>query len=273
MAKALIVAHYHNFGLVRDDTLDLLEVLSSYFEKIIFVSTNLLDSEKIKFPKRIEIIVRDNIGYDFYSYRCGLLHLQGVPNLWQNLQKISFMNTSFVCFDKELLFKNFFQAIENKKYQAIALVKTRIIKTHLQSYLFAIDVKVFKQKAVLDWWKNMIPINDRAQVIEQLEIGFSQFLLEHHIPLKGLYRRKWQTLLINGIKAGPLKLLKVLKIRHYKKIRNVTFSDYQQIYEHFGIVKIELLKKNTFGQDIRLFQSSLGSCPLKSKLLSQALAN
>lgn len=254
-------------------SIDLIKTLNSHFEKIIFVSTNLIESEKAKFPKNIEIFVRENIGYDFYSYRQGLFYLQEDHLLWNKLEKICFMNTSFSSFHSEQLLKNFFQQIENKKYQTISLVKTKIIKTHLQSFLFVLDSKVFKHRTVLDWWENMTPISDRAQVIIQLEIGFSQLLRKQRISLKGVYQRKWQTRFINGLKAAPLKLLKILKIRHYQKIRNVTFADYLQIYEQFGIVKIELLQKNTFGQDISSFIHLLESCPLKSKVLSEALAN
>jgi Rhamnan synthesis protein F len=271
--KALIIAHYHRHGLVRDDTLDLIKTLNSYFEKIIFVSTNLLENEKIKFPESVEIIVRENLGYDFYSYRNGLLRLQEDDLLWNELQKICLMNTSFCCFNSELLFKNFFQTIENKNYQAISLVKTNIIKKHLQSFLFVLDKSVFQRQAVLAWWQNMIPISDRARVILELEIGFSQFLVQQKIPLKGLYHRKWSTQCVNALKAGPLKLLKILKIRHYKKIRNVTFADYLHIYEKYGIVKIELLQKNTFEQDTSVFINALKASPIKNKVLIQALEN
>ena len=54
MTKALIIAHYHRLGIVREDTIDLIKTLNSHFEKIIFVSTNLIESEKAKFPKNIE---------------------------------------------------------------------------------------------------------------------------------------------------------------------------------------------------------------------------
>lgn len=273
MIKALIIAHYHVKGLVRDDTLELLQQLDKQFQKIIFVSTNLQESEKAKLPKSVDIFVRENIGYDFYSYRLGLLTLKENIGLWKNLEFVVIMNTSFVCFNTSKLIEHYFETLDQNHFEAIGLIKSKLIKPHLQSYLFSLSPKVLHNLRFCDWWESMTPISDRAEVIMQLEIGFSQMLRQENISLKGIYERPLFTKVISALQAGPFKLLKILKIRSYKKIRNIMFADFYEIYEQFGIVKIELLQKNTFDQDISGFVEHLNSSPKEKHLYQQALNN
>jgi rhamnosyltransferase len=273
MAKALVIAHYHSNGLVRDDTLELLQQLEASFQKIIFVSTHLLESEKSKLPKRVEVFVRENIGYDFYSYRLGILTLKEDANLWNLLEYVTVMNTSFVCFDVSKFIDQYIKGLDQRYFEVIGLIKTRLIKTHIQSFLFTLSPKALYNPRFLNWWESMLPINDRAEVIMQLEIGFSVMLAQEKIALKGMYAKPLSTQVIDALKAGPYKLLKILKIRPYKKIRNITFANFYEIYEQFGIVKIELLKKNTFNQDIGGFVEHLNSSPKEKLLYQQALDN
>ena len=67
----LIFAHYHSDGLIRTDLQDFLKKNKKIFREVVFISTNLKKSEKIKISKKIKIINRKNIGYDFYSYKVG----------------------------------------------------------------------------------------------------------------------------------------------------------------------------------------------------------
>jgi rhamnosyltransferase len=72
---ALIIAHYHREGKIRTDTVDAIKLFSGVFDRVILVSTNLQDAEKAKIHQDCEVIVRENVGYDFYSYRQGLLKI------------------------------------------------------------------------------------------------------------------------------------------------------------------------------------------------------
>lgn len=72
---SLIVAHFHRHGRLRSDTAVLLRVAQSYFRRILFVSTHLDPAALRAFPNGIEIYTRPNVGYDFCSYRLGLLRV------------------------------------------------------------------------------------------------------------------------------------------------------------------------------------------------------
>ena len=78
--KYLIFAHYHSIGLIRKDIINFLNESKKYFSKIIFVSTKVNKKELNKISKKIKIIKRKNVGYDFYSYKTGWKYLSKVLN-------------------------------------------------------------------------------------------------------------------------------------------------------------------------------------------------
>ena len=97
----LIFAHFHSSGLIRNDILKFLIEGNSFFKKIIFVSTNLKISERKKFPKSVKIIIRKNIGYDFYSYKWGFeYYLKELRNNFNN-ENLFFLNSSVLFVEKE----------------------------------------------------------------------------------------------------------------------------------------------------------------------------
>ena len=74
--KYLLIAHFHQNGLIRSDLVNLIKLFNKSFNQIIFVSTNLKNSEKKKIDKFAKIITRPNYGYDFYSWKVGLNYLK-----------------------------------------------------------------------------------------------------------------------------------------------------------------------------------------------------
>ena len=101
--KALIIAHYHERGILRNDTIKFINSAKKSFKKIILVSTNLKKKELYKIDKTIKIIIRPNIGYDFYSYRVGIIYL--LKNELNIFKKIYLMNTSFLCLNIKIFLK------------------------------------------------------------------------------------------------------------------------------------------------------------------------
>ena len=63
--KYLIFAHYHSGGFIRKDIINFLKESNKYFNKIIFVSTKVNQKELKKISRKIKVIKRKNIGYDF----------------------------------------------------------------------------------------------------------------------------------------------------------------------------------------------------------------
>ena len=68
---AVVVAHYHPRGLIRGDLTGLMSALQSLPASLLLVSTHLSAEQRDRVPPGTRVILRDNHGYDFYSYKVG----------------------------------------------------------------------------------------------------------------------------------------------------------------------------------------------------------
>lgn len=237
--KALIIAHYHERGILRNDTIKFINSAKKSFKKIILVSTNLKKKELCKIDKTIKIIIRQNIGYDFYSYREGIIYL--LKNELNIFKKIYLMNTSFLCLNIKIFLKRILSAsINNKVF--VGITKSYEIHEHIQSYLLIIDKKLFLNSGFLDWFKKMKPINKRQAVIEKYELGLSKLILDSNFSISSLFKKN----LIIYWKYKFNFFGKVFYIKRKRDKKNPMHFYYKEIYNDFGIIKIELLKKNPF---------------------------
>ena len=92
--KYLIFAHYHSKGNIRKDIVNFLYEGKKYFKKIIFVSTKINSKKLKKISKKIKVIKRKNIGYDFYSYKVGWKFLSKMIDNNLDNKKLYFANSS-----------------------------------------------------------------------------------------------------------------------------------------------------------------------------------
>ena len=241
--KALIIAHYHDRGILRNDTINFINSAKKSFKKIILVSTNLKKKELYKIDKKIKIIIRQNIGYDFYSYRVGINYL--LKNELDIFKKIYLMNTSFLCLNVKIFLKKILSAsINNKVF--VGITKSYEIHEHIQSYLLIIDKKLFLNSVFVDWFKKMKPINKRQSVIEKYELGLSKLILDINFSISSLFKKN--LIIYRKYKLNFFGKVFFLKKKRDKK--NPMHFYYKEIYNEFGIIKIELLTKNPFKIDL-----------------------
>lgn len=226
--NALVIAHYHKAGHMRQDTLDALPVLHRHFQKMILVSTHLNHDAQQQIPAFVEVHTRDNIGYDFFSYREGMRTLTASADDWQ----ITLMNTSFLIVDPEKLCLQYVdEGISSENFDAYGLVKSFEIVEHLQSFLLTFSSRLMRDAGFIAWWDNMKALNLRHEVIYAYELGLSQYLSQAGFPLRAAMTSQ------NGT-----------------AIANPSHANYEGLLEKFGILKIELIRDNPFNINLnRLF--------------------
>lgn len=244
----LIFAHYDRQGELRLDTQNLLEELSQYFAPIIFVSTKMNQRNLDKIPGNISIIIRENIGYDFYSYREGLSHLtKGFIESF-NYENISFMNSSFYCGDCKKIVTKYHSGITRNNFDLVGLTMHKgAVDTppHVQSYLFSLSQEVIRNPSVLEWWKHMLPINDRNIVIQKYEIGLSKLISDCGFDLKSLYVKSLPYRLKKVFLKPLIKIKKIFGYSKYVRVPSPIHEDFTKIYDIYGIVKIEIICNNS----------------------------
>lgn len=220
LKKVLVFAHFHPLGILRKDTEILLCDLTSVFDKIIFVSTNINADELVKIPRSVEAIVRENNGYDFYSYKIGI---EKIFNSNIKYSQLTLMNSSFLCVDTNKLINFYFSQL-SKKFIFCGLTKSYEGFEHIQSYFMTFQKSLLENPAFQNWWRSMTPLNVRQDVVEKYEKGLSAFISSIGIDLNSVYH--------------PLL--------ECSFIANPTHAHYFDLMEKSGVLKIEVFKSNPF---------------------------
>ena len=133
--KYLIFAHYHSNGLLRKDIINFLKDSKKIFTKIIFVTTKIHQKELNRIPKKITVIRRKNIGYDFYSYKVGFDYLIDKFKKKFEDKDLYFANSSVLFIEPKKIL-NSIKKVTIKKNEFWGVSRSRELTDHIQSYFF-----------------------------------------------------------------------------------------------------------------------------------------
>lgn len=252
---AFVIAHYHPKGHVPLHLYALLQRLSLLTSRIVFVSTGISDEQISRISPFAKIIRRENIGYDFWSYKIGIDALGDT----RNLRKLVILNSSFITIDPRTICEIFKQNPLDGAMRGLTICGGA--QHHAQSYCvsfegnFLINSPLFK-----GWWQNMEPISERQRVIDQYEIGMSQRFLSHGVAVLGIFQPTWNDLLIaqsRGIDTRTWSIdcntRNIIIDLEVARIMNPTHYLWDRLVEQFSVIKIEVLKKNPMGLNLRRF--------------------
>lgn len=258
---ACVLAHYRSDGLLGTSTRGLLEYLVRHVEHVVLVSTNLTEEQVRSVPADADVIVRENVGYDFYSYKVGLEALGDL----EAYDYVCIMNDSFVCLDPGKLMTGVLSRLDGTA-DVLGLTYSREIASHLQSYLLVFSRKALLSEPVRDWWASMVPISDRKTVVVQYEVGLSSFLLAQGYSLGCAFRPSpLQQLraLCHAIRLGlykpeipsDAKLTLDLQLSEHL---NPTHFAWEELLEQFAIVKRDLFENNPYRLDLHDLKAVYG---------------
>jgi len=270
--KFLIIAHYHREGKIRTDLIKLIKLFNKSFEKIVFISTNLKKNEKIKIQKYAKIITRPNYGYDFYSWKVGINFFKKkfINNFGKN--KILFLLPSSLLYVKPYKLLREFNRIKNFNNKVFSLTKSWEVCQHIQSDILIFALSLFEKKQFSDWWNKIKKFKSRQIIIFKYEIGFSKFLDNQNIKALPIFNE--------NIKDYPFSIFKLFKSRilniffKIKKIhkKNPTHFYWNNIYQKYGLIKIELIKSNPHKVNIDKF-NKIFNTKKNTKLYLEAINN
>lgn len=258
---AFVIAHYNPDGRVPRDLFNLVTYISKLSNRIVFVSTNISESEINKLTPYAQVIARENFGYDFWSYKLGM---QALGNLAQT-ERIVFFNSSFITLAPEILMANFLKPVSGKALRGLTV--SNYPKLHVQSYLFAFETSaLINSTDFKDWWERMIPLSNRDEVVNHYEIGMSDWFIKCGVPIastlrvdrKDIVKSIHHILVKRNWKISDFAKLFKMKLRSYVKIHqnlNPTHFLWMSLYSQCKILKIDLIKNNPTNQDLnKLFQ-------------------
>jgi rhamnosyltransferase len=252
MKRLAVFVHFDRDGIIDPYVEFYLQRLSEVTDDIVFVTTSSLNTTNLEKLESLctKIICRENVGYDFMSYKVGLAAYE--RNEYDEV---------VICNDSVYgPFSPLGELMERMSSEACdywGMSESFQFSHHLQSYFI-----VFKKKALLSdvfrtFWDGVKVINSKADLILAYEIGLStQFQ-------KGGLKQGVACRIENEKKEALKKALSFLIRGKYKKARNVykrchdggsfacnttlLFWDVLMSKYSMPFLKIAVLSHNAFG--------------------------
>jgi len=169
--RLVVMAAYDPDGELADHVRFQIEAWQGQCSRLLFVTTNPLTAAAREWlDGRAELIERENVGYDFYSYRTGLLAAGDLAAYDQ----VVICNDTYV--GPLRSFAEIFARMDGTAYDFWGITRSRRIKPHVQSFFVVFGRDCVASEAFTAFWTTMEPISNRRKVIHRYEVGLSRTL-------------------------------------------------------------------------------------------------
>jgi len=170
-----IFAHYDKDNIVDEYVFYYLKELKKVSNKIIFVTVSDINQGYINKLEQldIEVIKRENIGYDFYSYKTGIERL----NL-SDYDELILCNDSV--YGPIVSLEKIFEKMSASLCDFWGITASRSISSHLQSYFLVFKSNILHSNNFLEFWNNVEILENKQSIIERYEVGLSQFFFKNN---------------------------------------------------------------------------------------------
>ena len=258
MARAFVYAHHDRDGVFDPHVVEALRRYRPLMDHVTVVSTGAQQLPVEMRPFVDRFLARDNIGYDFSSWRAGLEAL-GQPD---RFDEIVCANDSVYgpLFDLEPAFTDARVATADLWGMCLSEQGTkrrgRMSCPHIQSWWFAMRKPLLASPAFTAFWDSVVPLPRKDDLVDRYEIGLSEHFASAGFRIAGLY---------DAGTAGPVtwrELLPHLSLwqparsrRHFRKARRMPHNPSELVWKRLldaGVpfVKVGLFRVNHYGLDL-----------------------
>jgi len=168
-----LFAHFDRYGLIDDYVVQYLRALDELGCETVVVSTaEGLDEEQIGriLPYCMKFIVKENIGYDFASWRTGL---EAVGDI-SGYERVIVANDSVYGPLQDL--RKIFADMGSRNLGFWGITDSLRYGRHLQSYFVVFERPVLDSAVFKDFWRTLPDYRHKHVVIIQCEVGLSRAL-------------------------------------------------------------------------------------------------
>jgi GT2 family glycosyltransferase len=184
--RLCLFASFSSTGRLESSVLYYLNTLKSHGFDIVFVSTSpqFKDADAVQLQGICcEVVWRQNIGYDFYSWKTGLALLEGQVG---NYEGVLFTNDSIV--GPLYPLEPIFAVMEKEPNSLWGLTDSCELGTrHLQSYFLYCSKHIVGSKFFQRFWDRLDPIDDKMEIVTRYEIGFSDAAAKAGVTLAAIF--------------------------------------------------------------------------------------
>lgn len=262
--RAIVFVHYDRDDMVDDYLYYYLKELGKNASHLVFVSTSKLSNRDIDILSTYcdKVIIRDNVGYDFMSYKVGLESFK-----YRDYDELVICNDSV--YGPLYPLEELFSSMQNKKCDFWGITDNTEIGYHLQSYFLVVNKNVISSSVFKKFWEDVRILNDKNKIIQKYEIGFTQLLIEYGFTpsvCTSFSPTFMQKLSVFKNKFTPMKIIKKITsilsgkstLSYINKI-NITHFFWKELLSHGNVpfIKIELLRDNPMKVDINDFEKTI----------------
>lgn len=237
-AMLCVFAHFDRHGMIDDYVVHYLSELSRVGCEIVFVSSApALREEVVKsvLPHCSRMIWRENVGYDFGSWRDALASCGDVSHY----DRIVIANDSVYGPLRDL--GEVFRTMEARGAPVWGITDSLRYGRHLQSYFMAFERPVVESELFQGFWRDLPDYRYKHVVILQCEVGLSRRLARAGFRLDALCDFGTITASLRGAAAGKGSGLRMAGVPV-----NATHWGWRTLIEDYGcpFVKVQLLRDN-----------------------------
>ncbi len=217
MKRAVVFAHYDPHGRLDDYVRASLREYRRIADVLVLVSTGLQEVPRDAGGLVDVFIARDNIGYDFCSWRAGIESISGI----ESLDELICVNDSVYGPVRELgpVLSDPRVAEADAWGMCLSLQGTGSTRCrpspHLQSWFVAMRRSVLRSTAFRSFWSGVVPVPCKQDVIERYEIGMSASLLRAGFRIAAIHdaslspRLSWEEVRAMASIRRPLPMLRL----------------------------------------------------------------
>jgi len=251
MNRAIVFVHYDRDNIVDDYVYHYLKELEKNASYLIFISTAQLLDKDVKTLSHhcSKVVIRENIGYDFMSYKTGLESFN-----YQNYDEVVICNDSV--YGPLYPLETVFEKMQNNTCDFWGITDNTDFNYHLQSYFLVFKKHVISSVTFKEFWEQVKVLHNKDEIIKKYEVGLTKSLLDKGFSstiYTDFQATKMQRGLIFVKKFTPSKILnKIIAILRKKdQIKrigktNTTHHFWKELIVSgkTPFVKIELLRDN-----------------------------
>ena len=265
MARALVFAHYDRDGLFDPYVIDALHAFRRCMDHVTVVSTSAQHLPAALVPLVDRFIARQNVGYDFCSWRAGLAALEPT----EQFDEIICANDSVYgpLFDLAAALSD--ARVADADLWGMCLSEQGTKRRgknscpHIQSWFFGMRRPLIASQAFGDFWRSVVPLANKDDLIDRYELGMTEHFAAAGFRVAALYDART---------AGPLSLREIWPhfslqeprrlLRWLKKVRRMPHNPSELAYKRLldaGVpfAKVSLFRLNHYGLNLEHVMESL----------------
>ena len=188
-SRLIVFAHFDRDDRVDPHVLFYLAALKKLGGHLVFVSTARLSPIELKKLGSLvnEIVIKENVGYDFGSWQ----HVVLRKNLL-DFSELILCNDS--CYGPLFDLNTMFSAMEGQDCDFWGPTANREVAFHIQSYFLVFRSKVLHNPVFIDFWSTISAQERKISYIVNYEVGLSQFLIRNGFKAGSVFHFRFSTL-------------------------------------------------------------------------------